>query len=715
MWNQILTETKDFSFKSNGERINFYALEMTSKKCCSNNNTEYKFSEGKFTFCGKSCERNKQVKSLIAKLYNDDNLTEINCNDLITEINSILPPGRVTDITFEMIQNKRVDRYSAIETKIDLPLQYCLEDKTNHEVIVAVDINDYEKYFDKTQEYSIPEILSLKRLLVIYNSSFNRLFEFINVHQKFKEKLTEISGIQSQDFGEIMFNILYPQKVPDKCKYNNTILFDTFHKGYRKFCGMDCKCLNELKEENAINNVKFSYKYGMLSYKEQTGFDYPFLNPEVKEKIKQTNLERYGNEYSIISAKVQNKIKQTNQGKYGVDYPFQSEEIRNLSHETNRNNNGDCFAVARKTYSETIGIESVFQSPEWQQQIRQERYELYGSSSPVKIPGVLEQMKQKEFEANGCEHSTQRNWTDETKEIILNDNIVWEDYVKQNGGIDATANKLGVSWRVVNRKLIEQNPDYKGSKSSIEDAIEYFLQENGIAYEKNNRKILNDRRELDFYLPDNNVAIEYHSLKYHTIDNSHIKDIYYHKNKFEECKKKGIHLLSIFQDNYFTNLQNIKKYILTLCGKNISNEINVYEEMKNINEINEISYHNISDNYNRCFVSKDNYGNINGIIALNETNFEAIITNFFYIGINGSKFLEIVLNKLQSNKISFESNNDYFDFVILEENCFKKIIDLPPKSRFVKRNYIVDFQTEDTKEIYDCGGMLYLLEKVVEK
>ena len=58
------------------------------------------------------------------------------------------------------------------------------------------------------------------------------------------------------------------------------------------------------------------------------------FNKRVKEKKKQTNLDRYGVEYPIQSKKIKDKVKQTNLDRYGVENSMQSEEIRNKMHQT---------------------------------------------------------------------------------------------------------------------------------------------------------------------------------------------------------------------------------------------------------------------------------------------------------------------------------------------------------------------------------------------
>lgn len=69
-----------------------------------------------------------------------------------------------------------------------------------------------------------------------------------------------------------------------------------------------------------------------------------------------------------------------------------------------------------------------------------------------------------------------------------------------------------------------------------------------------NRTILSGR-ELDIYLPDKKIAIEYNGLYSHYYrpwesSKSLIKDSKYHLSKTNECEKQGIQLLQIFSDEW---------------------------------------------------------------------------------------------------------------------------------------------------------------------
>lgn len=55
-------------------------------------------------------------------------------------------------------------------------------------------------------------------------------------------------------------------------------------------------------------------------------------------------------------------------------------------------------------------------------------------------------------------------------------------------------------------------------------------------------------RELDVWIPSQNLAIEYNGLYWHSLDHKPDKD--YHQKKLEACIKKGISLLAIYEDEW---------------------------------------------------------------------------------------------------------------------------------------------------------------------
>ena len=85
--------------------------------------------------------------------------------------------------------------------------------------------------------------------------------------------------------------------------------------------------------------------------------------------------------------------------------------------------------------------------------------------------------------------------------------------------------------------------------------------------EHSNRTIL-DGYEIDIFIPDYKIGIEYNGLKWHS---EKFRDRNYHLMKTELANKKGIKLIQIFEDEYFSRkdivLSKIKRLIN--CDKNL--------------------------------------------------------------------------------------------------------------------------------------------------
>lgn len=102
------------------------------------------------------------------------------------------------------------------------------------------------------------------------------------------------------------------------------------------------------------------------------------------------------------------------------------------------------------------------------------------------------------------------------------------------------------------------NANNFASKSETEIII--FLKEAGYEAEQSNRKVFRNKRELDIYVPDHKLAIEYNGIYYHSEEMG--KDEQYHRGKWLACKEKGITLLQIWEDDWNENSDKQKRMIL---------------------------------------------------------------------------------------------------------------------------------------------------------
>ena len=73
--------------------------------------------------------------------------------------------------------------------------------------------------------------------------------------------------------------------------------------------------------------------------------------------------------------------------------------------------------------------------------------------------------------------------------------------------------------------------------------------------------------ELDIYLPDLKLAIEFNGVYWH---NELYKDKNYHLNKTELCSKQGIQLIHIYEDDWLYKQEIVKSMILNKLGKTVN-------------------------------------------------------------------------------------------------------------------------------------------------
>lgn len=115
------------------------------------------------------------------------------------------------------------------------------------------------------------------------------------------------------------------------------------------------------------------------------------------------------------------------------------------------------------------------------------------------------------------------------------------------------------------------------SEREIFDFIK--LNYNGIAMH-NYRGLLNDKKELDIYLPSLKIAFEFDGLYWHNEKNQPSRS--YHLHKTKECLEKGIQLIHIFEDEWIYKKDIVKSRILNLLGKS---ENKIYARKCSIKEV----------------------------------------------------------------------------------------------------------------------------------
>ena len=124
------------------------------------------------------------------------------------------------------------------------------------------------------------------------------------------------------------------------------------------------------------------------------------------------------------------------------------------------------------------------------------------------------------------------------------------------------------SFRNEMSKLYYQNDNLLNSnswRSKYEDELCNLLKSFNIEYIPNHKKFGFD---LDIYCPNNNIAIEFNGLYYHSVNGGSPKGKNYHLNKTKNCEKIGIHLIHIFEDEWNNKNEIVISRLKNLFKKN---------------------------------------------------------------------------------------------------------------------------------------------------
>lgn len=262
------------------------------------------------------------------------------------------------------------------------------------------------------------------------------------------------------------------------------------------------------------------------------GTNNPSKSEVVKDKIKKSNQEKYGQNAFTMTIEGKLKIKETKKSRYGNENYNNIEQCKLTKkvkyNNENYNNRQKCKETVKKRY----GVDNVFQLESTKESI---------------IDNLI---KNKEYTDLFRKCLINRN---ESINLLKDKNYSYFDLVKL-----FNAPYYTVQYWATRLNLKEYiNYTFTG-KSHYEDEIVEFIKSLNINNIKRNKKILNGL-EIDIYLPDYNLGIEFNGTYWHS---DLYKDKNYHFNKSLEAQKQGIRLIHIYQ--YEWDDENQRKKIKSL-------------------------------------------------------------------------------------------------------------------------------------------------------
>jgi hypothetical protein len=384
------------------------------------------------------------------------------------------------------------------------------------------------------------------------------------------------------------------------CPKGNSKQFASMKSGFR-FCGIQsvCECCAIEVKEKIKKTCQRKY-----------GSDTVMGSPLIRKKLKDGMVEKYGVEFFSKTEHYNEKVKQTSLARYGVDHPTQVSEIKDRKNKTYIEKYGEgtegrkilqekrkqtCISkYGKEHFSQTdeyiekrnitninkFGEINPFMSEEIKKKIRETNLRKYGVDNQAKLQAIQDKMRNTSNLKFGGDYS-QIHWSDYVKNIILNYEVFKENIDEY--GIVGLAIHLSVPASTIYKYMNKYELSYPPiTRSKEEKEICEFLDSNGITdYIMNDKKILNGK-ELDILLSNNNLAIEFNGLYWHSEFSSE-KDQSYHFEKWIICQSKNIELISINSGEWSERKIFFKKYILDKLSKKKSVDVSNCDVKNSIN------------------------------------------------------------------------------------------------------------------------------------
>lgn len=254
------------------------------------------------------------------------------------------------------------------------------------------------------------------------------------------------------------------------------------------------------------------------------------------------------------------------------------------------------------------------------------------------------------------------------------------------------------------------------SKSGLELQLYKFIKENydGII-QTNKRKILDNKLELDIYLPELKLAFEFNGLYWHS---NLKKDKNYHINKTNKCLEKNINLIHIWEDDWKYKQNIIKSMILNRLGKlkQIDSKECEIKEIKDISIVKDFLNENHLEGFIKSSIKLGLYYNSDLMSMMLfkkiKDSYKLIYCNKLNINIiNGENMLINYFKKLYISDLIVYINIDWNQYIQYEKIGFKFEKQTKPTYSFIINDKRSNKNNTNKKYniIYNTGNMVYNL------
>jgi very-short-patch-repair endonuclease len=304
------------------------------------------------------------------------------------------------------------------------------------------------------------------------------------------------------------------------------------------------------------------------------------------EKRKKTCIEKYGQEYrtDYDYIPIVEKIRKTKKTKYGDENYVNNHKARATKLERYGDENYRNEDKIKSTCLDIYGADNPFGSKGIVSKIddiMELRYGGRGFDSPIlskKIEdtnttkyGVVNAMQSKNISEKSSKNKKISYYGEELFGKLTHGIYdLYEEYANNNStSLNILAKSIGIDSNTLSRKfklngfeILDRS--YSCSTSYGEEFLCEILKsiDPNLTIIRNTRNVI-PPKEIDIWLPQLNVGIEYHGSYWHSEDK--VKDL--HRDKAMMSLQKGIRLIQIFDFELIENREKIEMLLVNVLGK----------------------------------------------------------------------------------------------------------------------------------------------------
>ena len=198
----------------------------------------------------------------------------------------------------------------------------------------------------------------------------------------------------------------------------------------------------------------------------------------------------------------------------------------------------------------------------------------YGTDHPWKSKEIRDKIKATLHDKYGSDNYSSALLSEDATSSLNDFEYMYDLHITKKMPMTEISKVIGVTDVTVGNYLRSHNIDINRYNSSYgENEVVSFIESLDVTnIVTNSRDIIPSGREIDIYLPDYNLAIEYCGLFWHSDYHDKITKNY-HSDKHSECAALGIRLITMYEDEWVYSGDLVRQKLKHFLSMNLDKKI----------------------------------------------------------------------------------------------------------------------------------------------